>query len=408
MRRRRARVGIAAAAACALIAAVLVADRGPLSPPPHHNLAFGERPAPQLRVQFGVDVARRTIALAVLSDLSGPGAATGRAVTEGERAYWHARNAAGGLRGWRVRLRVRDTGGSAGRARDLLEHDASHVAAVQQSFGYAPTRSVLAFAATRKLLVGITGTQAAPLFDRPEALMTVAPDSVDTANALRLLAERSPGARVAIVHDNGPSGEDALAGYADAVVASGLRDGGRRRLRGPEPASDVAAWLRRTHADAVVLAVGARRLAAIRAASRSLGFAPLWIVPGGWSLAGMRPGAHDRLWVSGQVMPRGRSIAYAIGRAQAAAMARVLQRAIALDDLTPRGILDAKLTLGRIELPRAAAVTFTPALGPPTRASAILAPARGGRWRVVAGPTAGAVAGTLRFAAARTLRPTHR
>jgi ABC-type branched-subunit amino acid transport system substrate-binding protein len=399
-------IGLGATAA--IVAVIVTTDRASISEPRSAVAPYGHLRPAMLRFQSGVDPRHRTIALGVLSDLTGPQAELGRAITAGQRAYWRGRNRAGGVRGWRVRLLIRDTKDQPRRHQAALIRMLPTVAAIQQSFGYPTTRAILHVAATRKLLVATAAAQESTLFGQPNLMLIGTPYSVAAANAVDELATRTPNARTALVYEDNAIGRDGLAGYAAGVAAGGVDDVGRISVS--ESLRGVAERLAGAGAQAVIVSGGSNIAEIVIAAADRIGYRPRWIFQDtAWKASRadelLRGGA--RVWVLDDSSSRSHSAAFNYGYAQAAAMAAVLARAISVNDLTPRSILDAKLTLGRIALPSMAAVRFTPFVGPPTRSTAVFDVRAAGRrhWRLLRPLRSSAAARNLRFTAAGVLRP---
>ena len=357
----------------------------------------------------GVDAAKKTITLGVLSPLSGPVAAIGAPLTAGQETYFKAVNAAGGIDGWKVKLVKRDTKYDPQTQVQQFNSIAPDVAFIAQSLGSPTTKAIQPMASQQKMLIGAAAQDSA-LVNDPVMAVIGTPYAIDIANGVDYIVHQQghKNARIGIVYQDDEYGQDGLRGYTAALKTYHFNDVARATYKVTD--TDLTAQMQKMRAAGAqyVFFVGVPSAAAkIVGTAASQGYNPQWVFQGpAWSeylmsSNGTTSGkptavapALKNVWVLGYSAQWGdkkvsgarsflantRKFApsqipdyyYQYGYAMAQMETAVLRKAIAEGDLTRAGILNAKLHLGSVDLgglvPR---IDYTPGLGPASRQTGI-------------------------------------
>jgi ABC-type branched-subunit amino acid transport system substrate-binding protein len=353
----------------------------------------------------GVDAAKKVIRVGDLNALSGPAAALGKPVAAGHKAYFDALNARGGIDGWRVELAVEDTGYQPQQhvqAYNALKGDI----AILNSFG-SPTTKAIQPQFNQEKLVTVPASFDSVWGTDPTVAPVGTPYSIDIANALDYVTEGgAKKLKIGIIYQNDEYGADGLRGFEAARSALGFQDAGRQSYKPGD--SDFTAQvqkLKAAGADAVVVTALPSATGPIVGTAATLGFGPQWILQGpsfveqlitADGTAGAKPtpvaaalkgaivtsfsapwGDEDAPGMEQLIADQKRyapdqppSIYFALAYAQGRVVEQILQKAIRSGDLSRAGILAAKQHLGEVDLGGiAAAVTYTPEGGPPSRST---------------------------------------
>ena len=363
-----------------------------------------------LKTGPGVDAKTKTIALGVLSPLSGPVAAIGQPLTDGEQAYFDAVNAAGGINGWKVKLVKRDSKYDPQTQVQQFNSIAPKVAFIAESLGSPTTKAIKPLAGQQKMLIGAAAQDSA-LVNDPIMAVIGTPYAIDDANALDYIVRQKgqKNAKIGIVYQNDEYGQDGLRGYEAGLNAYHFNDVARATYKVGD--TDLTAQVHKMRAAGAqyVFVVGVPSAAAtLVGTAASQGYNPTWVFQGpAWSEYLMSsdgtpggkptpvaPALAKNVWVLGyesqwgdkSVPGMAQFIAdtkmhapkqipdyyFMYGYSMARMETAVLRKAIAAGDLTRAGILNAKLHLGRLDMGGLMPpINYTPALGPAARETGI-------------------------------------
>jgi ABC-type branched-subunit amino acid transport system substrate-binding protein len=231
----------------------------------------------------GVDVEAKTITVAALSPLSGPGSVIGVPGTEGERVYFEALNAAGGIDGWTIDLRALDTQYDPQLHKQVYNDVADDIALVSQSVGSPTTAAILDDLAADQMLA-FPASLASGLAQFPNLVLIGTPYRLDVQNGLQWAVDEQgaePGSPVAIVYQDDEYGQDALGGYRRAVEGLELESVGE--LTYARTDTDFTAIVRQLSdaaAQYVWLTTTPTQTGPILAKAAELGFDPVWLLSG--------------------------------------------------------------------------------------------------------------------------------
>jgi ABC-type branched-subunit amino acid transport system substrate-binding protein len=358
--------GLLAGVLAAVVIVVLVAEHGPIRD--SYVPAFHRDHA--LIVGPGIDLRRHTIAVGALLPLTGPGSAAGKALLEGARYALRSSRRSRALGGWQVTLAARDTRGRNARQQQLFPSLAHHVAMLGLTYGLAATAAILPRARRFGFMTIAADARYMRFMRDPSIAVLGAPYSVDAANAIAAAAEGT--APVGFVDSGGALGEEARRGYQVAVAHDPRLRGATVRL-GPTrgAAASVIRALRSTSARSVLVAdPDTASTAGLLLAAQQARYAPRWLLVGpAWSpgLVAAAPAQQlhrvrvltataliaQRAALGLRRLPasrRGLFDRVAEGAAIAHLIVAIVKRALADRDVSPRGLLDARLRLGRVAL----------------------------------------------------------
>ena len=231
----------------------------------------------------GVDVEAKTITVAALSPLSGPGAVIGVPGTEGERVYFEALNAAGGIDGWTVELEALDTQYDPQLHKQVYNDAADEIALVSQSVGSPTTAAILDDLAADQMLA-FPASLASGLSQFPNLVMLGTPYRLDVQNGLQWAVDEQgaeAGSKTAIVYQDDEYGQDARGGYERAVEELELDS--VAELTYARTDTDFTATVRQLADDGaeyVWLTTTPTQTGPILAKADELGFDPVWLLSG--------------------------------------------------------------------------------------------------------------------------------
>ncbi|HXA28485.1 MAG TPA: ABC transporter substrate-binding protein [Candidatus Angelobacter sp.] len=356
----------------------------------------------------GVDTTAKTIALGVLTPLSGPVALIGKPLTNGQVAYFNSINAGGGIDGYKVNLVQRDDQYSPQLHVQFFNEILSQVAMFGQSLGSPTTLAIQSSADSAGIVVGAATQSSSWVTDKVMAVIGT-PYAVDVANGVDYIVNQQgkKSAKIGIVYQNDEYGADGIRGYDAAKSAYGFTD----VARAPYGATDTSFTsqvlaMKNAGAEYVFLTATPTPAATIIGTAASLKYFPTWVLQGpAWSEYLMTKNgtntdtnhtpvypalAAGTTWVlgyeaqwgdtntpgmakflsdttaygSGQIPDYYYMYGYALAKVEAA----ILKKAIESGDLSRQGILNAKLNLGTVDLGGLLpSVTYTPSLGPVSR-----------------------------------------
>ncbi|MDX6522988.1 MAG: hypothetical protein QOI17_501, partial [Gaiellales bacterium] len=131
----------------------------------------------------GVNTTAKTIALGVLSPLSGPVALIGKPLTNGQLAYFNSINAGGGLGGYKVNLVERDDQYSPQLHVQFFNEIVGQVAMIGQSLGSPTTLAIQSSADSAGIVIGAATQSSSWVTDKVMAVIGT-PYAVDVANGV--------------------------------------------------------------------------------------------------------------------------------------------------------------------------------------------------------------------------------
>jgi ABC-type branched-subunit amino acid transport system substrate-binding protein len=358
----------------------------------------------------GVDAKTKTISLGVLSPLSGPVAVIGSPLTAGQQTYFKSLNASGGIDGWKVNLVERDTKYAPQTEVQDFNQISGQVAFLAQSLGSPTTAAIQPMADQMKMLVG-AAAQDSQFTTDPQMAVIGTPYAVDDANAIDYIVRQKgqPNAKIGIIYQDDAYGQDGLRGYNAGLKTYRFNNVAQATYAATD--TDFTAQVQKMRAAGAqyVFLVGIPTAAAsVIGTAASEGYNPTWVLQGPafseylMSANGLPSGkptavakalgshvwvlGYESQWGNMKVPGMGQFLAdtkkyapsqipdyyYMYGYAEAKVEAAILRKAIAAQNLTRAGILNAKLHLGTVNLDGLMpSVDYTPALGPASRTSEI-------------------------------------
>jgi ABC-type branched-subunit amino acid transport system substrate-binding protein len=175
-------------------------------------------------VKTGIGISGDTMTIAALTDQSGPYAALGGTLAQGNQLYFDKRNAEGGICGYNVELVVRDHGNDVQTAVSAFSELEPNVLAFTQLLGSPQVNALKGEIEAKSIPTFIASWSSDFLGSDPIALTgTIYP--YDIINGLSVLEEEgviSSGSKVGHVHLPGDFGENALKGSKFYAERQGL------------------------------------------------------------------------------------------------------------------------------------------------------------------------------------------
>lgn len=363
-----------------------------------------------LKTGPGVDAANKTITVGEITPLSGAAEVIGKPLTAGMQTYFDAANASNALGGgWKIKTDVQDDAYSPTKHAQIYSSMVNNVAFIAQSLGSPTTSAIEAKASSPSdpVVLG-TAAQDSSFVNQKVNAVIGTPYAIDDANAMNYISQKTPHAKVAIFYQNDAYGQDGIKGFEAGVKAYGLKNVGEV----PYAATDTqftaqATKLKNSGAQYVLLTAIPPAAAGLIGTAASLGYTPQWVMQGpAWSeylmtstgtpsgkptpvepaLQGTWVLGYEAQWGDTSVPGMQQFLAdtkkyaphqppdgyYMYGYCMAKMEVQMLKKAIASNDLSRQGILNAKLNLGTVDfgglIPTA---HYTPALGPADRETTI-------------------------------------
>ena len=363
-----------------------------------------------LKTGPGIDSSAKTISLGVLTPLSGPVKVIGSPLTRGQEVYFKALNDSGGINGWKVNLVEKDTQYSAQQQVTQYNAIVDQVAFFAQSLGSPTTLAIQKKADDAGILIG-AATQSSSWVTDKVMLVVGNPYSVDIANGIEYIVSKlgKTSAKIAIMYQNDEYGQDGLRGYKAALDKFHFSDVGQVPFNATDTAFDSQLLqLKQSSAEYVFLVATPTAAGKIVGTGAAAKYLPTWMFQGpAWSeylmtsdgtssgkptaIAPVLPGHVDILgyepqWGDMTVSGMQQFLAdhdkyaadqppdyyYMYGYAMAEVEAAVIKKAVAANDLSRAGLLNAKLNLGQLSLGGLLPdINYTPQLGPASRATGI-------------------------------------
>lgn len=328
-------------------------------------------------VRTGNGVTDSEINIGMLTDLSGPFAAGASMQVTLKRAYWKAKNEAGGVCGRKVNIDVRDHGYDPQKAVSLYRGMSSDVVALQQVLGSPVVAAILPLAEDDDLYVGGMGWTSVAAANRV-AQVPGSTYSIESANAVDYLVDElgvKKGAKIGHVYFVGDYGGDALKGARHAAKARGVEIVPMEITPQDTDLSAQATALTRQNVSAVLLSAAPAQLSSLAAVLASqgtnvpiIGNTPTFhpdllnsparkaLLDNVYSITGIAPYASDGAGVRRaremyeKAAPDG-DIGWEIplAYAQAELLFQALRTACDNGDLTPEGVVKAMRSQSDVE-----------------------------------------------------------
>ncbi|MFI5272248.1 MAG: ABC transporter substrate-binding protein [Ktedonobacterales bacterium] len=258
----------------------------------------------------GVDTANKTIALGILTPLSGPVAAPiGVPLTKGIETFFKSVNASGGIDGYKVNLVEKDSQYDPQVQVQDYNQIHNNVLMLAESLGTPTTHAIVDLATRDKMLV-TAATLDSYLANEKYMVMVGTPYRLQVENAfdyvVNKLGIQSP--KTGIIYQDDSYGQDGLKGYTESVAAYHLNDVGQAtyELTDTKYTAQVT-QMKTAGAQYVFLTAIPTVAAGIIGTAAQLGYTPHWILQSpAWAtgLMGVSAGFSQLLqattWVMGQ------------------------------------------------------------------------------------------------------------
>ncbi len=229
----------------------------------------------------GVDIAKKTITLGILSPFSGPVAApVGNPLARGVETFFKAINDQGGINGFKVNVIEGDSQYNPQIQVQQYNQMRTKILMVADSLGTAPTFAIKDQAAADHMLIS-AATLSSGLAREKYVVLVGTPYRLQTENAfdyiVNKLGVKSPA--TGIIYQNDDYGQDGLTGYNEAVSAYKLHDVGKATYAPTD--TDFTAQvsqLKAAGAKYVFLTTLPSVTAKIIGTGYALGYNPQWIL----------------------------------------------------------------------------------------------------------------------------------
>lgn len=332
----------------------------------------------------GIDEDSKTITVGNITALSGPASLLGKGFTAGESLYWKARNAEGGIDGWKVKQVDRDSAYNTQLHVQTFSELKDDIAMLT-SFGSSATKAIQPTLEREKLVT--VGQNLNPADGVDVIAQSFSSWHSSVANLVGYFTkEGADKKKVGLIFQNDDMGADGRDGYQGAVKTYGLDDVGQEAyVVGDTDFTGQIQKLKRAGAEVVILVSTAGSTGPIIGAAASVGFNPTFGVTGGGYVENLMTSdgtaegkktpiaeALDRevylaspittlddndstllQQMKDDIVAVGDGIrpgfAVTFGYAFAHTEAKILEKAIADGDLSREGILEAKMTLGEVD-----------------------------------------------------------
>lgn len=229
----------------------------------------------------GVDLAKKTINLGVLTPLSGPVAAPiGIPLTKGIETYFKAVNAAGGVDGFQVNLIEKDSQYNPQLQVEGYNQIHDQVLMLAESLGTPTTHAIIDLATRDKMLVS-AATLDSYLAREKYIVLVGTPYRLQVENAfdyvVNKLGVQNP--KTGIIYQDDAYGQDGLTGYKEAVSAYHLNDVGQATYEATDTQFTApASRMKAAGAEYVFLTAIPTAAAGIIGTAHALGYDPHWIL----------------------------------------------------------------------------------------------------------------------------------
>ncbi|MGH2486773.1 MAG: ABC transporter substrate-binding protein, partial [Ktedonobacterales bacterium] len=174
----------------------------------------------------GVDTAKKTISLGILTPLSGQVAAPiGIPLTKGIETYFDAVNASGGIDGYKINLVEKDSQYNPQIQVQMYNQIHNNVLMLAESLGTPTTQAIVSLATHDQMLTSVASLDSY-LARQPYMVLIGTPYRLQVENAFdyitNKLGDKSP--KVGIISQDDSYGQDGLKGYTEAVACYSLND----------------------------------------------------------------------------------------------------------------------------------------------------------------------------------------
>jgi ABC-type branched-subunit amino acid transport system substrate-binding protein len=229
----------------------------------------------------GVDLAKKTITLGVLSPFSGPVAdPIGKPLARGVETFFKSVNANGGIDGFTINFIEKDSQYSPQLQVTQYNQIHNQVLMIADSLGTAPTFAIKDLATSDHMLVS-AATLSSGLTREKYIVLVGTPYRLQTENAFDYVVNKLniKNPATGIIYQNDDYGQDGLTGYKEAITADKLNDVGQASFA--PTATDFTAQvsqLKSAGAKYVFVTSTPTSTAKIIGTAHSLGFDPQWIL----------------------------------------------------------------------------------------------------------------------------------
>lgn len=182
--------------------------------------------AATIKADIGVDLAKKTITLGILSPFSGPVAdPIGKPLARGVEVFFKSINEKGGINGFKVELIAKDSQYNPQIQVEQYNQIHNQVLMIADSLGTAPTFAIKDLAAADKMLIS-AATLSSDLTREKYIVLVGTPYRLQVENAfdyvVNNLGIKEP--TTGIIYQNDDYGRDGLTGYKEAISAYKLKD----------------------------------------------------------------------------------------------------------------------------------------------------------------------------------------
>lgn len=234
-----------------------------------------------LKTGVGVDTAKKTITLGILSPFSGPVAdPVGKPLARGVEVFFKAINDQGGIDGYKVNLVEKDTQYNPQTEVEQYNQIHNQVLMIADSLGTATTFAIKDQASADHMLVS-AATLSSALAREKYLIMLGTPYRLQVENAFDYIVNKLnvKAPTTGIIYQNDDYGQDGLTGYKESVAAYHLNDVGQAAYAPTD--TDFTAQVSQMKAKGakyVFLTTLPTVTAKIVATGHALGYNPQWIM----------------------------------------------------------------------------------------------------------------------------------
>lgn len=234
-----------------------------------------------IKAGVGVDVAKKTITLGILSPFSGPVAdPIGKPLARGVEVFFQSVNANGGINGFKVNLVEKDSQYNPQIQVEQYNQIHNQVLMIADSLGTATTFAIKDLAAADHMLIS-AATLSSDLTREKYIVLVGTPYRLQVENAfdyvVNKLGVKAPA--TGIIYQNDDYGRDGLTGYKESMSAYGLKDVAQTSFAAT--ATDFTAQisqLKASGAKYVFVTSTPTSTAKIIGTAHALGYDPQWIL----------------------------------------------------------------------------------------------------------------------------------
>ncbi len=332
-----------------------------------------------LKAAPGFDPATNTIKVGIISALTGSGAPIGKPLTAGNEVFFNRVNAKGGIAGrYKIQFEERDSANEPQKAVAAYNELKGNVALLAQTFG-TPSNKALLTSLKADGILAAPASLDADWVREPNLLPIGSPYQIQAVNALTWYVTEGGGTgkKICALSQDDAYGKAGLEGVDFAATKNGFTVASKQSFtitKGAEAGAAVQS-LKDAGCEAVFLGALPSDTAALLAIAARTQFAPQWIAQspsyigalaasplkdylartflvasegtewGDETVAGMRDMIADIAQLKPDQQP---DYYFAFGYNQANAVVQVLEKAVALGDLSRSGIAKAAEEVGTL------------------------------------------------------------